>query len=543
MPQVKPATHESEGHFYYHPRPEEPYDGLDPYWFVGDLVINHFDGHRSIETTIDGETFHLDLAYSKSGFAPRLEDDVEGRLYEWELHLEGYGERKCHFNLSPRFPDVRHHETGEQISLAFDHLDAPEGVTVQYQSSNIDLDRIPGLLRRALEAFTAAAGTNISQRYFDAPKDGVINALERYVRITRDMNRKLIEDSALMNRIEMLLCSEGGTKGKRTWDNTEAKGYHHQVIFGPDSAEKLIPHHHRGRQLKSYLMKHPDNLEPDDPLYHPKFGVLFKRKLNDGAAKWTERHKLIERLDETIINVLSWADIPVTVGGDGGGGNGAFIPDDHFRAQARDDAVPILEDPTPRLEAEQDHLLMTILRDMTTSDAEIVETVATDGGQPVEDVAETSGYSLSTIYRALQRLDGLLQSEQGHIKFASRKIAEEIRAIVKSAEQAVESAADRVATLFDVEINQRSESAVSNWLAEYGGEFQQADANGPGKIRIDTVMAQIKSSRHPYLPRVLDYLVHAWINDGRGRVNINNVLVEAELRSGERVCAPVKALR
>jgi hypothetical protein len=196
-------------------------------------------------------------------------------------------------------------------------------------------------------------------------------------------------------------------------------------------------------------------------------------------------------------------------------------------------------DPTPRLEAEQDHLLRTILRDMTESDSDIVETVATDGGQDVHDLAESSGYALSTIYRALQRLDGVLESEQGHVKFVSQKIAEDIRGIVQSAEYALKSAADRAAKLFDIEANQRSDSAVANWLAEYAAEF---DADG-GRIRIGTVMSQIKSRSQPYLPKAMDYLVHAWITDGRRNANIEDVLVEVELATGEEICAPVSALR
>lgn len=540
MPQIKPTTHEAEGFLRYYPDPEEPYNGLSPYWLIGDWLIDVFDGYHEIETEIRGEPARLELAYSKSGFAPRPQDEVDERLYEWELHFEGRGERKCHFNISPRFPEMRHHETGDEISVAFDHLDATEGVAVQYQSSNLDLDEIPGLLRRVVEEFAAAAGTDISRRYFDEPQEGVVNEVERYVRITREMNKKLVQQGGLIDRLSMLLQSESGTKGKRTWDNTEADDYHHQLVFGPTGAGELISHHRRGRQLKSYLPKHPDRFEEGDALYHVKFGCLFRKALNDRATRWEDRHGLIESLDESIINCLSWADIPVRVGDDGGT-NGTFVADDHFDAAPRADSVPIHEDPAPRLEAKQDHLLMTILRDMTDADSDIVETVATDGGQHVEQLAESSGYSLSTIYRGLQRLDGVLQSQQGHVKFTSQKIAEEIRGIIQSAEYAVESAADRAAKLFDVEVNQRSNSAMANWLAEYGAEFEH-DGNRE-KIRIDTVMSELKSRPHPHLPTVMDYLVHAWIADGRRRVNIEDVLVEVPLATGERISAPASALR
>ena len=41
----------------------------------------------------------------------------------------------------------------------------------------------------------------------------------------------------------------------------------------------------------------------------------------------------------------------------------------------------------------------------------------------------------------------------------------------------------------------------------------------------------------------MDYLVHAWITDGRRNANIEDVLVEVELATGEEICAPVSTLR
>jgi len=554
MPHVAPATHEAKGHLYYHPRPGDRYDGLDPYWTVGSLLINEFDGYTEIEATIDDEPVLIELAYSKSGFAPRAQDDVTERLYEFELHVDGQGERKCHYNLSPRFQDLQHYKTGESISVPFDHLDADEGVTVQFQAANVDLEEIPRLLPRALRALAAAAGTSFRRQYFQKPRGGRIEELERYVRITRDWNRKLVQQSGLFDRLAMLLASEEGTKGKRTWDNTEHMAYHHQVRFCPTSAGKVIPEHSRGRQLKSYLPESPDSFDEDDSLYHPKLGALFRKSLNLGrSVRWDDRRELVDSLDESLVNALSWTDIPVDVGGDtsdgddqelAGGSNGVFVADEHFQVVPREESIPVFEDPCPRLEAEQDHLLMTVLRDMTDSDTELVEMVATDGGQDVHELAGRSGYSLSTIYRALQRLDGILENREGHVRFVSQKIAEEIRAIVQSAEHAIKSAADRAAKLFDIDVNQSSNSAISRWLAEYGAEFIPPD--GPdeqGKIRIDTLMSELKSRPQPYLPEALQYLIHAWITDGRRRVDVENLMVDVELASGEHYCAPVRALR
>lgn len=545
MPQIRPSPHEIKGHLYYHPERGQRYSGLDPYWTVADLLINHFDGYAEIDSEIDGERITISLNYSKSGFAPRDQDDVQERLYEFELHIEGDGERKCHFNISPRFPQIEHYETGEQISVPFDHLDADRGVTVQFQSSNIDIDDIPSLLPRALSELADSAESGFDIRYFRQPQAGRIEECERYVRLLRDWNKKLIKTGGLFDRLAMLLSSEKGTKGKHTWDNTEEIGYHHQVQLSSTGAGQLLPMHSRGKQLKSYLPQNPDNFDENDALYHPKFGVLFRKSLNTNSVRWKDRHDLIDELDETIINALEWADIPVDVSNDSAdNSNSVFVADDHFSVNPRDESLPVSENPLPRLEAEQDHLLMTVLRDMTGSDTDIVETVATDGGQDVDDLAEASGYSLSTIYRALERLDGVLENRNGHVRFVSEKIAEEVRGIVQSAEHAIESAADRAASLLDVEINQSSNSAVSRWLAEYGAEFipPNGDRDKP-KIRIDTLMAELKSRPQPYLPDVLDYLVHAWLTDGRRRADVEDIIIDVQVAGGEHYHSPLRVIR
>ncbi|WP_340099469.1 winged helix-turn-helix domain-containing protein [Salinibaculum salinum] len=549
MSHIEPTTHEAKGHLYYHPRPSQRWDGLAPYWALADLLINEFDGYHEVDTEIDGEPVTIDLAYSKSGFAPRPQDNAGERLYEFELHVDGRGERKCHFNLSPRFPDMRHYESGDEITVPFDHLDASEGLTIQFQASNYDLEDIPALLPRAVFELASEVDVGLHHEYFQAPKGGRIEEIERYVRITRDWNRKLIQKGGLFDRLAMLLSAEKGTKGKHTWDNTEEMGYHHQVRLDSSGAGKLIPNHKHGKQLKSYLPENPDNFDEEDALWNPKFGVLFRKSLHSsGSIRWENRGDLLEELDETIINSLSWAEIPSKVGDQdvdaGAGGNTVFVDDDHFDVQPRDESLPTFEDPCPQLEAEQDHLLMTVLRDMTSADTEIVETVATDGGQPAQDLADESGYSLSTIYRALQRLDGVLESENGYVRFVSQKIAEEIRGIVRSTESAVEDAADRAAQLFDIDVRQSASSAFSQWLARYGAEFDAPDdVDGRPTIRIDTLMAEIKSRSQPYLPDVLDELVDAWLQDGRGRVNIHETIIDVDLVSGESYCAPLRALR
>lgn len=514
MSQIEAATHESDVWLYYHPEDRERWDGLAPYWALTQLLVYAYDGHAALRHERDGERLDIDLAYSKSAFAPRPEDEVDvDRLYELEVHVEGRGERKVHYNISPRFPEMRHHDDGERLSFPFHHLDGDEGMTVQCQGSNVDLGELPALLEDVVDVLFQEADRSVHNRYFKAVQGGRIAEVERYVRTLRDESRKLTRQDGMLHRLSMLLSQTEGTKGKHTWDNTECVGYHRQVRLERGDPSELILGHDVGRQIKSYLPEHPQAFDEEDSLYHPKLGVLFRKSLNKNqAVPWEQRDELIRQLDETIINLLAWADIPTE------GGGPPFVSDDHFSATAsRDEQLPIEPDPTPELEAQQDHLLVTALRDMTDADVEIVETLATDGGQlHVDDVADETGYGISTVYRCLQRVEGVLESDDGLVRFMSEKIAEDIRAIVESAEHHIETAADRVAELYNVDVRQSASSAVSKLLARYGGEYvPPSGEDGRHRIRLDTLLSELKSTSTPYVQDVVDELWSAWVQDGR----------------------------
>jgi len=82
-------------------------------------------GLPEIGTEIDGEPWHLEVRYSKSGFAPRLSDRINAeRLYEWDIVGRGRGERKASYNIGPRFPNMRHWESGERLQLPWENPSA-----------------------------------------------------------------------------------------------------------------------------------------------------------------------------------------------------------------------------------------------------------------------------------------------------------------------------------------------------------------------------------------------------------------------------------
>jgi hypothetical protein len=522
--QIAPHTHEASAYLNYAPEGDD-YDGLDPYFAISNLYINEFDGWRELEDVeIEGEYWDIRINRSKCGIAARPSDAVDGALYEFDITMRGPGRTKASFNISPRYESM-HNADGESISLAWDHLDHAEGVAVHVQASNVHPDRFPSLLARAIFELADSADIGLYHGYFDAPASGRLTDLERYVRIRRAMSEKLAGAGGLLDRISMRLSDAEGTKGRYRFDNEEIKGHHHTIKHDSTSARELVGHHSLGGQEKLYLPEHPDKFEPDDALYHPKFGVKYAKKQHEnGAVDWDRRHEVIRELDERLVSMLSWADIPIEAGGT------TFVPDDHFDATAAEDPAAVHADPLPQLEAKQEHLLVTCLRDMTPAGQEIAEFVATDGGHHAAEVAEATDTSLSTVYRVLQRMDGVLESDNGHVQFVSEALRKEVRGIVQSVEHAIESAADRAAELVSMDLQQSASSAFDQWLAKYGADVDWPEhADGEVRVRIDTLLSSLNDS-HPSPEEVIEEMYAAWDRDGRNPTLLDGGLLEADTR-------------
>jgi len=164
--------------------------------------------------------------------------------------------------------------------------------------------------------------------------------------------------------------------------------------------------------------------------------------------------------------------------------------------------------------------------------------------RPARDLADDTGYSLSTIYRALQRLDGLVASDNGHVEFVSEKLRQEVREIVATVDKGIDNAAERVGRLVDMEVYQTASSAFERWLAKYGAEFIPPAENGRADtspvVRIDTVLSEIKSSNQPLLSDVLGEMLDAWGSDGRDRSVLRGALLKANV-DGEGIVGSVAA--
>ncbi|TYL38172.1 DNA-binding protein [Natronococcus pandeyae] len=519
MPQVETTPHEVEGRWKWANWGRGPYDALSSV-----MLGPPFEGYLELDVEIDGEPWHVKVSYSKSGFAPRLSDGINAeRLYEWDIVGRGRGERKASYNISPRFPNMRHWETGDPVNLPWENqVGEVDGVDVEFHTSNVEPDRGLELLPEFFAGIFEEAGERIHSEYFrtDPHSASRMWAYERYVRIRRSWAEKLSSAGVLQKVVHHLADLEG-VKAELHIDNEEVVNHQNRLFLNPASAGELLPGHTYGRKLEIYQLADPDAVSKDHPSYHPKVEVLVNKKMNDGEAwAWADRHHVTEQIEETLLNALHWEDIPLAPDG-----NGVYVPDDHFDAVGRDDPVELYEDPTPRLEAKTDHLLMTTLRDMGETARDVTESVATDGGSTVDDLADQLGKHPATIYRAIEDLGDILELDQGDVSFRVRKYRDELRALVENAEYAIENYADRIQHVMGLADHVAESSPFQQWLAENGAEIEFDQEGEPKRMRIDTILSNLKASSFETVWAVAAEALEKWSKSG----NDPAVLRRAEL--------------
>lgn len=507
------------------------FDGHDdrPYWAFRKLMST-LDGDFQHEVKVAGETWHVSLGFDVSGVAPRPEDSV-AKLYEYTLSAQGDGHRSLSARLQPRFETMTKYSPSEERIERDEHGDRVEiqGVPDDLEEAvnwrinpavNIEPDGIPSLLARLVKAVADAVGHRWDPAFFtEQPhRYSSIWEYERYVRIRRDAGHKLIDSSGTFSRIRELLADQEGTKMELSIDNTgkntDIHGYNHQYRLNEQAANQLIPAgHQRGKQLKHY---HPEyvNSDEENPLYHPKFGVLFKKSWSRSAVPWRELDELTHELEETLVNVLSWSGLPVKPGAP------TFVGDDHFNGSAESERdIGWYDDPTPEIETRQDARFVQQFGELTDGDEALLRQLVADGGTAkYDELAVEADTSVSTLYRALEKLDGLIDSEHGTVSFISAYVRQQFEAVFDRVETAVSAGATAAARVLDMDPRRIEEqgAAFQRWLNEYAVDVVESDSEQV-KLKIGTMLTRFKSKTDPTLQEVLNAGHKAWRRAGRQR--------------------------
>ncbi|MDQ2052472.1 hypothetical protein RBH26_18570 [Natronolimnohabitans sp. A-GB9] len=484
------AAHEIRGYLTY-----TEY-GDSPYWQWGKVVEAYDGGQKDINIDIDGERWVVSVGYQDGGLEPRPSDKVDGNLREYRVTAHGEDERKLPLLIQPRLDwssERRPQSVPADLGLA-------TNVKLE-QCVNLEPEEIEELIPRVLSAIAEKVDVDWYAEYFTGTPHEYsrVTQYERYLRVDREYARKIVRSDGIFHRLFHLLADQEGSKIVYSADNRDVVGYNHQLRLPTKAVSKMFPDGTRhGLQLKHY---HPEHVRKDektddgelDPLYHPKLGALFKKGLNGGAHPWHEIDGLGQELEETLINTLEWSDVPTK-------GSTSFVSDWHFDATERSDLdVALFDDPTPAIETEQESVLISTLTRLSDRDQDVLERVAvTDGGNAhVDEIAEETDWSTSTVYRALRKLGDLLENDNGNVSFISAKIRDRVRELVDQLDETVEATTRIIEDTLDVDPRdlERKGRAWQNWLTRYGAELirKGEQPNENAKIRIREILNTYKS--------------------------------------------------
>jgi len=535
MSVIEPQTHELRGNLLF-----DEY-GDQPYWALRSIYHEIGGGAKNIEVDVDGETWSVSLSYQNSGLEPRVDDDVE-QLYEYRMNAYGDGERKIPILIQPRLGWQDEDRAPKSVP---NDLGKATNVSIQ-TATNVDPAELRDLFPRILQGTFDELGVTWSDRYFtgDLHKHSGITTWELYVRVQRDLARKLVKMEGILWRMFHLLGDLEGSKFVYSNDNTEILGYNHQLRLDRNGASELLPGRQHGKQFKHY---HPQfvrgSKSEDDPLYHPKFGVLFKSSWNNGnSVRWSERGDLRDELHDNLINVLEWADIPTEPGH-------WFVADEHFDAAESDRQVTLCDDPTPSIEASQESVLTKTLLSVCDSERDmrmLKEVARTDGGEVHVDDLEDEVGSTSTIYRALSTLHGVLESDNGNVRYLSEKMRRQVREILEVTDDVIESKMHILEETLSIDPRdfERAGRAWQNWLNRYAAEFVgDRDDDSKDRIRIRELLSMFKAGPGEYVGDVIDLARIAWEDAGRDPGRFADCLVEVETLENGKVTRPVRKLR
>lgn len=529
---------------------------LAPYWALSGAMLGApFEGSNEFDVQLptkpDGrlENWTFDVYYSQGKIDPLDRFGIENSrgMYEWRLVGRGEGERKASFHIRPRFAGMKHVDSGESIDTPWqgfwpelDDLDDQdtEGVDVVAQGSNVEPDRYPYILHGIVDHVISQAGNHWNDSYLKPSQingnHSKISVYERYVRLTRTFAKKLTHKGSYFWRLMYHLAGEQGAEMEFRVDNSEIIGYNHRMLLTKSAARKL-PGQRFGKQLKVYQPQHVRKSEDGDPLYHPKFGALFKKgkndessiKLNTSGVAWKDREDLTRELEGTIINTLEHSGVPTD-------NSIAFVPDDHFQATTTDDPVQLVEDVTPELEAEQEAIIVKTFRDLTDADLDILDQLAGDGGEAhYEDIADDTGRSVSTIYRAIERMNEIVESNNGYVRAKSQKLLDDLGEILSVTKQQQEATIKAASQLLDLDerVIGRLSASMKKWLAKYAAELE-ADDDGRIRLKIESIMSRLRYGDHPHIGEVLTDGLTAWAATGNDAVEFRNGVVEYRTPGG-----------
>ncbi|MCU4971153.1 Lrp/AsnC family transcriptional regulator [Halobacteria archaeon AArc-m2/3/4] len=547
---IDPWYHELRAYVKYDcsdkPSPLKSYSGFS------DLQKEHdFEQYGNLQLEMRGDfngiksdDLTVEFGFKGSGIAPsedpdfKLEEVREYQIYIYPGEYEDYseaadnGRQRAHFLIRPRWPGIAS-ESGSEIPNPHDIT----GFDIEFTGSNIPFTTYPELLHSAVTRLKGRQGFRWEGPTYLRPNDfhpenihkssNIVDA-ELYVRVKKEYTRRVYAIDGTLHRISLLLSDERRGYTKSIRDDRECPGYYHTATIGPDRISEMIPGHEWPREHKHYHVKHPKAIE-GGPLNQPKISVSLQSSLVAKTPKWSQLDILERELDEALLNVLKWSDIPIRQD------NQVYVEDDYFKATASQRFRKLLHGQLPRIETMQDREVkqLVVAGTTTETDVQLLETLLTDGGNhSPASLAEKIDCALSTVYKSIDRLGELVNHRYNDVQLTSQYIAQQIvrhlDAVKQSINTDLETAVDELVRAEEFADPQGADP-WSLWLQNWVENIRE-NTDGPDELILGFEPADVSEAR-----RIIREGAGKWAQvTGKDRVDFGHEFVPVvQTRSGE----------
>ncbi|ELZ94992.1 hypothetical protein C440_07947 [Haloferax mucosum ATCC BAA-1512] len=480
---------------------------LKTYFGLVSLYKMHdFEEHGNLRAGLEygGEEWTIEFGYADNPGLAVPDDDTDLGPYDWRLEdvpeflvrvypasydswtaAKDDNRKRAYFRVRPRWPGVES-KSGKSIPNPHGIL----GVDVETRGSYFEFTDYPSLLYHALaelrerqNAFGWNSFTEINAELCHPDSlhaSSNITDAELYVRAKKGETGKVFAIDGTLHRISLLLSRERSGYAKSVRDDTGCEGYYHTATICAMRAAEVVGGHELPKEFKHYHVRNPDAVE-GTPLENPKIGVSYQNSLYDDVLRFKDVESLYKELEEGLLNVLNWSDLPVTPD------HQKYVADDYFRVDGEARMVKVIDNPLPRIAQQQDDevRLFAAANNLYETDVSIADELVTDGGQiSPADLAERIGVHIDTVYRALKRLGDLVIHEYGHVELASKHIAEGIVEHIESARRSVSATLEEATEdIIRADTYGDGDGPWERWLRNYVRE--RADNREDGRERLE----------------------------------------------------------
>lgn len=467
-------------------------EGLTPY-FGAHRRINETEGKATGSFAAEGEEWTVMLSYQDSGIVHPGDETPNGtpfeieKIREYRLKVEAkddVGEKKFTAHIRPRWQGMKaRRKYGSTVSIplppAFD-----EGVNVRIQGSNIEFEHYHELLLHALET------VGLNSRYYREVFDSTIMDAERYHRILTTASGPIHARDGPIWALGHLLESDrsGYRKIVQNDDTNQGKnqpGYYHTVTLGPKRISEAWPDHSIPKEIKHYYSREPQDRDPDtDPLAHPKLGASYQASRWDESIGLEDLDRLNRELEEAVLSVEQDAGIDISPSEPDEGNDegplekrGAFVDDAYFDLELVEREPPTAIDIT-EVKQEQESIFVKHFVDNGISpvEEEALQTLLTDGGTvSPKNIADENDRHLGSVYRALQRIDGLVERKYGEVSLRSEFVADKIWSALQESREGLKKAtrtAAKAEEMAERQVGEAMEKFVA-WAERHGVDYRR----------------------------------------------------------------------